>query len=440
MKNYFNDLNQIVKKQVQSGEHYTLSFDGEIMDYARFSQGKTRQSGTVTQHFIDLDWLIGDKHASMTLGLSSNLKDDETLLIENIKYLRKSALESASDPYLLLNQENKNSEAIHKNELQPAPEILEQVLTSADGLDLVGSMISGPVYRGFANSFGQINWFEKSSFVVDSSVYHGSDKAIKQSYCDTKFKPEIFSQKMADARLGLELFNTDSVNLKPGAYKVYFSPSAVWEILSMLNWGGFSRKQIEVKNSPLMQIWDGKKSFARSFTLSENIAGGVGPNFQGSGFIKPSNLVLVENGQLANTLVSPKTAKEYHLNQNGADDDEGVCSMDVAPGHLLTKDILTTLGDGLYINNLWYLNFSDRQNACVTGMTRFFCYVVKNGKAQAPFNVMRFDESIFNIFGQNLLGLTKERELIIDNSTYEQRSTASAFLPGALVDKVRLTL
>ncbi len=53
---------------------------------------------------------------------------------------------------------------------------------------------------------------------------------------------------------------------------------------------------------------------------------------------------------------------------------------------------------------------------------------------------MRFDETVYRMLGENLVGLTAEREMILDPSTYSQRSTDSARLPGALVDDFTLTL
>jgi hypothetical protein len=53
---------------------------------------------------------------------------------------------------------------------------------------------------------------------------------------------------------------------------------------------------------------------------------------------------------------------------------------------------------------------------------------------------MRFDESIYNVFGDNLIALTREHEHIYDTSTYHNRSQASSILPGALVEGFRLTL
>jgi len=65
---------------------------------------------------------------------------------------------------------------------------------------------------------------------------------------------------------------------------------------------------------------------------------------------------------------------------------------------------------------------------------------VENGRVVAPLNVMRFDETIYRMLGENLLGLTRERDFILDNDTYYQRSTGCAWVPGALVRDMRFTL
>ena len=73
-------------------------------------------------------------------------------------------------------------------------------------------------------------------------------------------------------------------------------------------------------------------------------------------------------------------------------------------------------------------------------MTRFASFFVENGEIQAPLNVMRFDDTIYRIFGGNLLALTKERHFLLDPLTYEGRSSDSARVPGALVEGLRFTL
>jgi len=56
------------------------------------------------------------------------------------------------------------SRVVRNSALPAAEEIIETVLTAADGLDLVGIYAGGPVYRHFANSLGQRNWHEVRLF------------------------------------------------------------------------------------------------------------------------------------------------------------------------------------------------------------------------------------------------------------------------------------
>jgi predicted Zn-dependent protease len=166
----------------------------------------------------------------------------------------------------------------------------------------------------------------------------------------------------------------------------------------------------------------------------------VAPNFQGAGFIKPDQVTLIEAGSFHHCLVSPRSAKEYGVPTNGASNGETPQSLDMAAGDMPRQDVLQRLDTGVYINNVWYLNYSDRSACRMTGMTRFATFWVEHGVIQAPLNVMRFDESLYRMLGEHLLGLTSERELILNTSTYHQRSTGSSRVPGALVEDFNFTL
>ena len=73
-------------------------------------------------------------------------------------------------------------------------------------------------------------------------------------------------------------------------------------------------------------------------------------------------------------------------------------------------------------------------------MTRFATFWVERGQIVAPPNVMRFDDSLYRMFGENLLELTGERDWILSTSTYGQRSVETSRLPGALVGGLTFTL
>jgi predicted Zn-dependent protease len=73
-------------------------------------------------------------------------------------------------------------------------------------------------------------------------------------------------------------------------------------------------------------------------------------------------------------------------------------------------------------------------------MTRFATFWVEHGKIVAPVDVLRFDDTLYRVLGENLEDLTRETEFILDAGTYQSRQLASVRLPGALVKEMAFTL
>jgi predicted Zn-dependent protease len=245
---------------------------------------------------------------------------------------------------------------------------------------------------------------------------------------------------MQDAQERLALLSMPARSLDPGSYRAYLTPSAMEEIAGMLCWGGFSGRALATRQSCLFRVQDGDAAFDPAIGFTENTVDGVAPAFQGEGFTRPPAVPLVREGRLVGSLVNPRTAKEYALATNGANAAEMPESLDMAAGGLRASDALAALDSGLYIGNLWYLNFSDRPACRMTGMTRFASFWVEHGRIVAPVNVMRFDDSLFRLLGDRLVGLTSERELMVDANSYHSRNVGSMRLPGAVVSEMAFTL
>jgi hypothetical protein len=139
-------------------------------------------------------------------------------------------------------------------------------------------------------------------------------------------------------------------------------------------------------------------------------------------------VTLIRGGRYGECLASARSAREYDVPVNSAV--ERAESLDMAAGDLAAERIPEALGTGVLISNLWYCNYSDRNHCRITGMTRYACLWVENGQPVAPVNVMRFDESLFHILGDRLEAITREREHILDNATYERRCHTSAACPA----------
>jgi predicted Zn-dependent protease len=312
------------------------------------------------------------------------------------------------------------------------------LVQAAADIDLAGIFANGIQYAGFANSMGQRNWHSSANFNFDWSCYRAKDKAVKNNYAGFDWQPEQLAIKMDRIKHQLDMLARPSIIVEPGCYRAYLAPSAVSEIVNMMSWGGFGLKSHRTKTTPLLQMVEQRRNLAESVSLREYHGRGLAPIFTSSGFIKPDHVQLISNGRYQDCLVSSRSAKEYGSTTNA--DYEFPGSLQLDGGELHSDSILEQLDTGLYINNLWYLNYSDRNSCQLTGMTRFACFWVEHGEIQAPVSVMRFDDSIYNLFGKNLLGLTRDRELILDASTYGQRSNRSMELPGLLVQDLRLTL
>ncbi len=439
MENYFLALAEVIDTSLQAGERYTASFDAEQTDFVRMNRGRVRQPGTVAQRYVAVRLIRGQRHAMHVLSLTGDLTVDGAAVRSAVAGLRSALPELADDPLLLLPGDVKSSRSQRGGPIPSSEQVIAEVLEAAQGTDLVGIYAAGPVWRGFANSEGQRNWHETTTFNLQWSLYHRADKAVKTSHAGFTWDGAALAQKMAGARERLALISRPAKSLAPGKYRAYLEPSAMDDIASLLCWGGFSGRALATQQSALARMRSGETLDAR-VSLTEDTAGGVAPSFQSDGFARPSNVNLVDRGALVGSLVSPRTAREFGLPENGANGEESPESLAMAAGTLAQKDALDALGTGLAIGNLHYLNYSDRPACRITGMTRFATFWVEDGKIVAPVDVLRFDDTVYRMLGSNLEALTTETELLLDAGTYGCRKLSSLRLPGALVQEMAFTL
>ena len=440
MKGYFDEISKLLFDQISDEELLILNFDAEIGDYIRFNHSKIRQVGHVQQKTLTMNLIKNKKTLMSIIRLNGNLKKDTQLVEDTLNFLRRELPELPFDPYLMYARNKNSTEKFVEIKKLDNKLIAEEIICSFSELDMVGILSSGYVYRGFSNSFGQTNWHENLSFNFDWSIYTKSGKAIKQNYSNTVWNQNIFEKILQEGKQKLTALEQKEIKIKPDDYKVYLSPHALNELLEMLSWGGFSYKAHKIGTSPLHLMSKGERKLNQIVSISENLSKGMTPNFHRDGFIKPNRTELIVCGDYKKSLISPRSALEYSIKHNGAEHHESPVAIDMEPGNMQHDEILKTLGDGIYISNLWYLSFSDRNKARITGLTRFGCFKVQGGEYQGPINTMRFDETIYNILGDNLLGLTDTQQLLMDCSTYEERSTFSTCLPGALVGGFKMTL
>jgi predicted Zn-dependent protease len=440
MKELFFDLAAYATGQLRGGEVLLAGFDGEVSDFLRFNHARVRQPMTVRQAHLTLHLVDGRRHDRTTLAITGNAGEDRPAVKQVIEAMRADLPALPEDPYLLYCTEATASDNARTGRM-PAPEqAVEMITTAGAGLDLVGILASGPVFRGFASSLGARHWHEVDSFLLDWSVYHSGDRAVKASYAGQQWDRAEVARRLDATRAQLPYLARSPRTIEPGAYRAYVSPAALDELLWMLNWGGVSAKEQRTQQSTIQQLVDGETSLSPQVTLREHIAGGLAPAFDEVGFTRPASVDLIRAGRHAGSLVSPRTAQEYGIESNGADESESMQAMELAPGQLPRADALRALDTGVYVGNFHYLNWSDRAASRITGMTRFATYWVERGEIVAPLAVMRFDDSLYRMLGSELEALDDEADWILNSGTYGGRSVQTSRVPGALLESLRLTL
>lgn len=440
MQTYFNELASWANERLTGDEILTLYLDAEDSNFVRFNRNQVRQAGSVRQRGLSADLIEGARHATGSIQLSQDPTMDRAQLDTLIRSLREQRSVVPDDPYLVTSTDGASTEKISTTETPASAFVLDEIQSVSKGKDLVGIYADGSMYSGFASSLGQRNWYQTSIFNFDWSFYLHADKAVKNSYAGRQWDGHVFRERVDHASRQLDALARNPVDLVPGGYRTYLTPSALGELMTLLTYDAFGLENHRTRQTSLLKLATGDAQLAPSVQMVEDTAAGVGPNFQQQGFLRPDRVELIGDGRLTGHLISPRSAREYGVATNGASSWEVPESLAVAPGTVPTDRVLDELGTGLHIGNLWYINYSDRAGCRTTGMTRFATFWVEGGEIVAPVNVMRFDDTVYNILGRNLIGLSDRSDIMLDPSTYGGRSASSLTLPGALVDEMRFTL
>ncbi|MEM8637501.1 MAG: metallopeptidase TldD-related protein [Cyanobacteria bacterium P01_G01_bin.54] len=429
-----------LRDQLQGEEAFTLALTAESSQFLRFNQAKVRQSGCVTAGTWALTLLTPQRSAYRSGDYTGDFETDWLRLQGALLELRAELAILPEDPYVVLPTGQARSHDVYTGELLDPKAAADEILTPLTSLDAVGIYAAGTQIRGYADSLGQSHWFATDTFTLDYSLFTPAGQAVHDTFAGSHWQPDAYTATLVQAREQLAQLARPPKAVPKGQYRTYLAPVAVAELIWMFAWGAVSEGAMRRGGSALQRLRQGEAQLSPLFSLRDNFALGLVPRFNDRGVMAPLEIPVITQGELTQTMISERTAKEYGLVANGADAYEGLRSPEVAPGNLASDAILQTLDTGLYLSNLHYLNWSDRPAGRITGMTRYACFWVENGEIVAPIEDLRFDESLYRLFGDQLLALTQAQTLVMDVGSYGYRDLGGSLTPGALVEGLTYTL
>ncbi|MDX2253978.1 MAG: TldD/PmbA family protein [Pseudanabaenaceae cyanobacterium bins.39] len=440
-KNFYHLSDRLIDS-LQNNEYLTINLDSERSQFTRFNHAQVRQSGVVADGNVTMSLIFNQRETYAEFPFTGDLEQDLAMGLECLQHLRQEVVQLPENPYLTLPENQGSSREFYQGKLLSPEEAIASILEPVTHLDFTGLYASGSIIRANTNSAGQKHWFATDSFFVDYSLFvqtNSGEKAVKGIYAGKEWQATDYARQIELSKQQLAALQRPSRAIGRGQYRTYFAPAAAADLFSFLSWS-VGEASLQQGSSALMKLKNQECTLSPHLSLSENFTYGNVPRFNHLGEFAPEYLPVIAQGKLVNTLVSSRSAKEYGKQANGAGTGESMRSPEIAAGHLTHDAILPSLDTGLYLSNLHYLNWSDRTGGRITGMTRYACFWVENGELIAPIENLRFDDSIYDFWGDNLVALTDFREFISSTSTYEKRSLGSILNPGMLVNNFTFTL
>ena len=428
-------------------ETLSLNLSAEKSRFCRFNRGKVRQDGTVSDAVLHASLLNTSsqnklRHLGASASLSLNFDQDCQKMAGILTKLRNEIPRLPDDPYARIPHFDHKSHHQGEGNLLPLERVLDSILSPRDNFSPTGIYSSGQIIRGQANSVGSRHWFSTPSWVLDYSLYGSGERAWKGFCGGSDWNQQDWIDETEKASMQLDALERPSQRLQKGEYRVYLAPSAVADLLWFLG-SIFGEAGLRQKSSPLCLIKMGRASFSSHLNFSEDFTSGDNPRFTSEGELIPKSAPLVIDGQWKNTLVGPRSSQEYGIPSNGAGNNETVRSALLgtsAQERFSEKQALQRLDTGLYISNLHYLNWSDRPKGRITGMTRYAFFWVKKGRIKAPVENLRWDDSLFRLFGSCMEATTDTLSKFPSCHTYGMRSVGSNRCPGIMLKSMSFTL
>ncbi|MEM9004364.1 MAG: metallopeptidase TldD-related protein [Cyanobacteria bacterium P01_F01_bin.86] len=436
----FNQLIDALLPQLNDDEDIQVLLIAEDSHFTRFNQAKVRQTGTVVNGSLALMLMVNQRLASESISFTGEKESDWPRLMAALQHLREEIPQLPEDPYLVIPHGDEQSRDVYSGELLTPATVVPNVLPQLAGLDAAGLYAGGRSVQAYADSSNQRHWFETTTFTLDYSLFTAEGQAVKGTYAGRTWENALYADTLAASKALLGRMQKPSKPLERGQYRTYFAPAAVADLVNMLSWGGIGEASIRRGGSALGPLQRQERTLSTQVHLLEDFSHGQVSRFNQYGELAPLSMPLIKAGKLVNTLVSARTAKEYDIPSTFAESGEYLRSPVLAPGTLPINEALKALGTGLYVSNLHYLNWSDRPNGRITGMTRYACFWVEGGEIVAPIENLRFDESLYNFWGEDLIALTQETTFVPEVGSYGYRDLGGALVPGMLVDKFTYTL
>ena len=440
MEKVFKRLSDSLFEKLNDSELLVVGFEGEKSQFIRFNNARVRQTGLVDDGEIDLRFISNGRNCTGSFTVSGDFEIDMKRGISEIERMRLESKEIPVDPFLVEPTNAGSSREIKETNGLNFQDSVDFILPVMSDVDFVGILSNGKVFRGNANNLGQNHWYETESHCLDYSLVTPANQMVKGCYTGSDWNQLEYESYVNVTKEKLKLMERRPVKVETGEYRTWFEAAAVADFIGMFSWNGLSEASLRQGCSAFGRMHNQNDRLSKKLSINEDFRPGYCPKFNSNGEISQDSIKLIQNGDLRNTLVSSRSSKEYGVESNYAENGEYLRSPHMESGTIKQSEVISKIDKGLFLSNIHYLNWSDNAGGRITGLTRYACFWVESGEIVAPIETMRFDDSFYRFFGENLIDVEDKVTVVPETQTYQKRSLGATTCPGILVDSFSLTL
>ena len=398
------------------------------------------------EHLIRLEITAyeGRKRASYELITDLEKLDEMKQGVDIAAEMVKHAQPLSYQPTLPLYTDSFADESGYDHDLAllPNEERLAFFNEAVSGLETDEIKLSG-IFSNGTNITAQIDtrsehtqYFKTSDAQVNIVLAHSILKwevtAEQSAYRKADLDPKSLHRDLAFL---LERYQNDTPEQVPlGKYDIVFGSSALGDLLSIMNWIGFSGGSMKRGFSFIAENQVGEKVFSDKFNLTDDPTRFETFPYQRDIMgMDRKPFPIFERGVFKSFTWFQDDADEFGVQPTGHTVMHKSLVLSGGDKDVSTLEELVKLpreNDILYIPFLHYMNIVNPSKGLITASSRFGALLLKkDGSVVVPYNV-RVTQSLLDIFGDKVAWLSKTEAVNNTSSSYGARNPTAVVIPA----------
>ncbi len=407
-------------------------------DFLRFYQSQINYNISKTSISLYTTIYKGKKSYSFSL-----MDPTRELLLEKIEEVLPLVTNLPEDPAfidleddLTKSSEKEKTNNIEKVNLDAKIDILQNVADAVAPFNfkIYGTFICNYRTLYIVNSNG-LNKREISSpiYFECKAVSQENEVTVLEAYGGERFSNFNKDKFISSLVNKVKAASGEVVDVEAGEYDVVLAPRCVGEYFMYLE-SSMTAGSLDNKQSFFEGKLD-KKVFPENVTITDDPHHPDLINFDYNGdghiYIKTT---IIDKGVYKNFLVDNYYGRKLKMERNGANGEAFV----METGDKTFDELIGSIKKGLYISSLHYMNFINRKETSITGLTRDGTFLIEDGKITKVVNNLRFTEKISEII-ENISDIENEAVTIPYSGNYGKFGIYSVHMPHVKVKGFKIS-